>query len=103
MKPTRLLPIAALAAVLAGCAQAKPAAPPPPPPRAAGDTCVAEPGKALIGRKADAITGREMLQLTSSREIRWVGPNVVVTMEYKYGRVTVGHDAALNIVSVTCS
>ena len=103
MKFAYLLPLAACVSAIAGCTPPKPAAPPPPPPRAAGDTCVAEPGRVLIGRKADAFTGAEMLRLTSSREIRWVGPNAAVTMEYKFGRVTVGRDAAFNVVSVACS
>lgn len=103
MKHATLLLTAALGCAIAGCTPPPPPAPPPPPPRAPGDTCVAAPGQVMIGRKADALAGAEIMRLTSSREIRWVGPNMVVTMEYKYGRVTVGYDTAMNISSIACS
>ena len=97
MKHASLTLITALGTAIAGCTT------PAPPPRAGGDTCVAAPGQAFIGRRADALSGAELLRLTHSREIRWVGPDMAVTMDYKYGRLTVGYDAAMNIRSVACS
>ena len=90
------------ALALTGCAPL-PEPAPGLPPRAAGDTCIAGPGQAFIGRRAAAIIGAELLRATNSREVRWVAPDMVVTMEYKYGRVTVGYDAAMIIRSVACS
>ena len=103
LKHAALMLIVTLGCAVAGCTPPPPPPPPPPLPRAAGDTCVAEPGRVMLGRKADALAGAELMRLTNSREIRWVGPNIVVTMEYKFGRVTVGYDAAMTIGSVACS
>lgn len=103
MRHTVLLLAAALGLGLAGCMPPPPPALPAPTPRAAGDTCMAEPGQAFIGRRADALTGAELLRATNSREIRWVAPGMVVTADYKYGQVTVGYDAGMIIRSVACS
>ena len=98
-------PLAKLALVLAAvpalsaCATTPEGATPPPP---AGDTCQAAPGQAFIGRVATAEVGAQLLAATRSREIRWVPPATVVTMDYKYGRLTVSYDEAMKIVSVSC-
>lgn len=100
MNPAGLTLIVALGCAIAGCT-----APTftPPPPRGAGDTCVAAHGQAFLGRRADAQVGGELLRVTNSRELRWVGPDMAVTMDYKYGRLTVGYDAAMIIRSVACT
>lgn len=85
------------ALVLAGCATA------PTDGRPAGDTCQAAPGQTFIGRKADVATGAGLLAVTSSREIRWVAPGMMVTADYKFGRLTVGYDEAMIIRNVACS
>ena len=95
------LPIAAMVMSLAACTPPQPKAPPAQL-RDPADTCVADPGQVLIGHRADALSGAELMRATNSREVRWVGPGVAVTMEYKFGRLTVGYDAAMNIVSVVC-
>ncbi len=99
MKHAPLVLGSALGCVLAGCAP-KPA---PVPAKDPADTCLAAPGQALIGHTANALAGAELMRATQSREIRWVAPGMVVTTDYKFGRLTVGYDAALRIVSVTCS
>lgn len=70
---------------------------------APADTCEAEPGQRFIGQRASAETGAEIIEGTDSREIRWVPPNTAVTMEYKFGRVTVSYDQDYRITAVTCS
>lgn len=99
-------PLAALALVLAAvpalsaCATTQDGAAPP---RPAGDTCRAAPGQAFIGRTASAAVGAALLAATDSREIRWVPPGTMVTMDYKYGRLTVSYDEAMTIITVSCS
>lgn len=90
---------AAALPVLAACATTDDGAAP----RPAGDTCQAQPGQAFIGRTASAAVGAELLAATRSREIRWVPPGMMVTMDYKFGRLTVSYDEAMKIVSVSCS
>lgn len=91
----------ALAAVpaLSACATMQDGATPP---RPAGDTCQGAPGQAYIGRTATAEVGAQLLAATRSREIRWVPPGTMVTMDYKYGRLTVSYDEAMKIVTVSC-
>ena len=72
-------------------------------PRPAGDSCQAAPGQAFIGQTATAEIGAELLAATRSREIRWVPPGTMVTMDYKYGRLTVSYDEAMKIIAVSCS
>lgn len=96
-RPFATLAIAALSA-LSACATAGESVP-----RPAGDTCRAAPGQAFVGRTASAAVGAEMLAATNARDIRWVPPGTMVTMDYKYGRLTVSYDDVLTIVSVSCS
>lgn len=67
------------------------------------DSCKADPGQGYIGRTASGATGAELLALTNSREIRWVAPDMIVTADYKFGRLTVGYDRAMVITTVSCS
>ena len=66
------------------------------------DSCRAAPAQSYIGQTASSATGAELLAMTNSREIRWVAPGMMVTMDYKFGRLTVGYDAAMRISSISC-
>ena len=71
-------------------------------PRPAADTCRAGPGQAFIGQTASSDTGAALLAATRTRELRWVAPGMMVTMDYRFGRLTVAYDGAMRIVSVSC-
>lgn len=73
------------------------------PPPAPGDTCRAAPGQVYIGRTASAAVGAELLRATDSRELRWVAPDMVVTADYKFGRLTVTYDRTMTITMISCS
>ncbi len=92
MRATLLALPAAL--LLSGCVTAKP--------DHLADSCRAAPAQSYIGRTASSATGAELLAMTNSREIRWVAPGMMVTMDYKFGRLTVGYDAAMRISSISC-
>jgi Peptidase inhibitor I78 family len=66
------------------------------------DSCQASPAQGYIGRTASSAVGSELLDLTNSRELRWVAPGMMVTMDYKFGRLTVGYDAAMRITTISC-
>lgn len=85
--------------VLSACATADV----PPPPIDPVNRCQAAPGQAFIGQTASAETGAAMMRATNASEIRWVPPRTMVTMEFKYGRLTVGYDDAMKITSVACT
>lgn len=99
MRLTAVLLLAAPLA-LAACATT---APDGGPARPAGDTCRAEPGQAFIGQRASVESGAAIMAATRSTRLRWVPPGTMVTMEYAYGRVTVGYDSGYRITSVGCS
>lgn len=85
---------------LAACASSPPAAVIEGNPQ---DTCQAQPGQRFIGMVASQALGSQLLAATSAREIRWVPPGTVVTMDYKFGRLTVAYDDEMRISSVVCS
>ena len=64
--------------------------------------CVAEPGQAFVGRKADAETGLEIRRATRAEVIRWAPPRTAMTMDFREGRVTVAYDDAMVITRVSC-
>ncbi|MFM5885418.1 MAG: I78 family peptidase inhibitor [Novosphingobium sp.] len=100
MRTAPNLTLGAAACLLCACAPLAGAGSPPP---ATADSCLAAPGQAFISRPASSESGAALLAATGAREIRWVPPRTAVTMEYKYGRLTVGYDDAMAIVSVGCS
>lgn len=76
----RVLPIALLA--LAGCApKAAPVVAAP------GVECMAEPVQALVGRaRSDAVTV-EAKRLSGAKVVRWLTPDMIVTMEFRADRL----------------
>ena len=65
-------------------------------------TCNPAPGQNYLGQKASAQTGAAILAASGATRLRWVPPRTAVTMEYAYGRVTVGYGDDLAITRVTC-
>jgi hypothetical protein len=95
--PLRLmLAVAAVTGLSACAATVEPPADP------AADSCRREPGQRFVGQRATAELGAEMLRATGAREIRWVPPDTAVTMDYKFGRLTVGYDPSMIVTSVSC-
>lgn len=67
-----------------------------------GDGCRAEAGQPFIGQVASSESGAALLAATRTRELRWVPPGMMVTMDYKIGRLTVSYDSAMRITTVSC-
>ena len=93
----RTVVAAASLAGLAGCATMADTDPATP-----ADSCRPDAGKRFVGQRATAELGAEMLRATGAQEIRWVPPDTAVTMEYKFGRLTVGYDRDMLVTSVSC-
>lgn len=96
---TALLVVAC--AVLGACA----ATPPPegaPPPRHSGE-CTADAAEHLVGTKATAEAGTELLRLTGARTLRWVPPRTAVTMDFRPDRLTVSYDDDMVITRISCT
>lgn len=94
----RLLPLLALAACTptpSGTADAGPAP--------AGDgTCQAEAPKAVIGRQASAEVVQEAKRLSGARDVRQIGPDTIVTMDFRPDRLNLELDAAGKVTGVRC-
>jgi hypothetical protein len=93
--------LVAACAVLAACA----AAPPPrdtPPSRHPGE-CKADAAGHLVGTKATAQAGAELLRLTGATTLRWVPPRTAVTMDFRADRLTVSYDDDMVITRISCT
>lgn len=92
--------LAAMALPLAACAttgEAVSAEPAPPP-----GACDASAGQDMVGRKASAELGQQLLQATGARTLRWVPPRTAVTMDYRADRLTVSYDDDMIIERISC-
>ena len=66
-------------------------------------TCGADKAKAFIGRQDRPTTRADLARLIGHDNIRWVGPDDAVTMDYSEGRLNVLLDAQKrNIIGVKC-
>jgi len=82
-----------------GCVSVVPAPPGGPP---VGGTCNAARAQGLIGRAASAQLGSEALRLTGARDVRWIGPNMAVTLEYREDRLNIETDAQNRVRAIRC-
>jgi len=64
--------------------------------------CTADAAQDMIGQRATAGLGTELLQRTGTRNLRWVPPRSAVTMDYRADRLTVGYDDAYTILRISC-
>lgn len=84
---------------LAGCVAGKG---PATPPAAAEGSCRNEGLDGFIGQTANAETGAALLKAPGARTLRWGGPGMAMTMDYRADRLTVSYDEKMAIVSVRC-
>lgn len=56
----------------------------------------------FIGTKATSISGAGLLKASGARNLRWVGPGMAVTMDYRPDRLTVSYDEDMVILSARC-
>lgn len=66
------------------------------------DSCRIDEAKPYINRTASAEIGAELLRVTHTRELRWVPPGTMVTMDYRMGRLTVSYDETMRINRISC-
>ena len=65
--------------------------------------CGADKAKAFIGRQDRPTTRADLAKLIGHDNIRWIGPDDAVTMDYSEGRLNVLLDAQKrNIIGVKC-
>lgn len=73
-----------------------------PRPRNPGE-CNPEAAQHLIGSKATADVGADLLRLTHATALRWVPPRTAVTMDFRADRLTVPYDDDMVITRISCT
>jgi len=76
--------------------------PPPPGPPPGGGSCNAAGGQGLVGRAASSQLGTEALRLTGARDLRWIPPGGMVTMDYRPDRLNIETDAQNRVRTIRC-
>ena len=57
----------------------------------------------FVGQQATSEVGARMLALTGARALRWVPPGTMVTMDYRFDRLTVRVGADGRITQAGCN
>ena len=98
MKPVTWAALLATPVLLSACVPA----PQTPPTAPEGRECDAAPAQNLVGQKGTGGVGAQIVQVTGSKTLRWIGPDQAVTMDYRTDRVNVYHTSDFIITQITC-
>lgn len=72
------------------------------PPAAAEGPCRNDGLDRFTGQKASAEVGAELLKASGAKTLRWGGPGMAMTMDFRPDRLTVSYDEAMVITSARC-
>jgi hypothetical protein len=97
----RILPCVPLLAVLSCTACASTPSDPPAGTGSPGE-CRAEPAQQYIGRKAETQVVDAAKRASTSQQVRVIGPDDAVTLDYRPDRLNIRVDAGRTIVAITC-
>jgi len=56
----------------------------------------------FTGQKATADLGAELLKASGAKTLRWGGPNMAMTMDFRPDRLTVSYDDQMVVTSARC-
>ncbi len=68
----------------------------------AAGVCKAEALGDLIGKRASDARGDLLLKRSGARDLRWIAPNGIVTMDFRQDRLNVHTDDKGRIARFTC-
>jgi hypothetical protein len=95
--------IATATLLLGACAMARAPAELPPQHGATPDhQCEASDIQQFVGKQATAELGAQMLRTSGAGVLRWVPHGSVITLEYRFDRLTVYLDSANRIERINC-
>ncbi|MCV4284928.1 I78 family peptidase inhibitor [Pseudomonas capsici] len=94
----------ALTALLAGCSSTSGSAPEPAQAasHAGHGRCDAAQAQSAVGQQASAALLAQVRTQSGSNEARILGPNDMVTLEYRSDRVNINADASGKVIRVNC-
>lgn len=97
----RIMMAGLMALSLSACAGAGGAGPDTPPAVAEGP-CKNDGLEQFTGQKATAETGAALLKASGAKSLRWGGPGMAMTMDFRADRLTVSYDDAMVITAARC-
>ncbi|KQN05399.1 peptidase inhibitor I78 [Sphingobium sp. Leaf26] len=97
----RMAILGLMASSLSACAGAGDEGPATPPATAEGP-CRHDGLERFTGQKASAEVGAALLKASGAKSLRWGGPGMAMTMDFRPDRLTVGYDEAMVITSARC-
>jgi hypothetical protein len=96
MKPT----LAALAAIgLTGCVMTTTEPAPPP---VADINCDIDALAGLVGQPASTELAADAIAKAGARTVRWIGPGMAVTMDYRPDRLNIELDGSNRVTKFSC-
>lgn len=98
---TRSMLIAVAVLPLAACAGAGSGGPETPVAAAQGP-CKAEGLERFTGQKVTDALGAEIMKASGAKTLRWGGPDMAMTMDFRPDRVTVSYDAQMLVTQARC-
>lgn len=96
-----VLMTAAMILPLAACAGTGNPSPETPPAMAEGP-CSNDGLDRFTGQKATAEIGAELLKASGAKTLRWGGPGMAMTMDFRPDRLTVSYDDQMLITAARC-
>jgi len=72
------------------------------PPAMAQGPCSHDGLDRFTGQKATADLGAELLKASGAKTLRWGGPNMAMTMDFRPDRLTVSYDDQMVVTSARC-
>jgi hypothetical protein len=97
----RMMVMSLMALPLVACAGMNDAGPGTPPATAEGP-CRNDGLDSFVGQKASAESGAALLKASGAKTLRWGGPGMAMTMDFRADRLTVSYDEAMTITSARC-
>lgn len=71
-------------------------------PRNTEELCRNESITSFVGQKASAESGVAVLKASGAKTMRWGGPGMAMTMDFRPDRLTVSYDETMTITSARC-
>jgi len=67
-----------------------------------GYLCDADALQYMVGKQATGQLGREALEKSGAKILRWIQPNTAVTMDYRTDRLNIAYDEKMMVDRINC-